>query len=242
MVVSACGNAPICEVAAASSLRPLLSEMIDGLEPPLCDEVALVTGSSTQLGQQVDHGARFDLLLTADEVTVDRLVAVGHATPANRFTFAEGALVLWTRDDLGWTDVEAAIAALRTSPCRIAIADPDLAPYGRAAMEALRRLDPELTLQPRLVFGENAGQAAHFAATGAAQAALLPRSLCIRGPLQKQGHRLDIDRNLHAPIRHEGVVLAEPGAGRTAALAVRDLLLADSGRAMLLHHGFEVPR
>ena len=204
--------------------------------------VLLVTGATTQLSTQIAHGAPFSLLLTADQQTVDRLVAQQTAQASDRFVFARGELVLWTADDSGGPEGSQGLDVLTDLEGPLAIANPEVAPYGRAAMETLRASKLLDSLEPRLVRAENAAQAAHFAATGAADAALLPRSLCMTGPLAERGRIHPVPSDLHQPILHEGLILAENAAARSVATALRDHLQSAKGLAQLQAYGLEVPQ
>ena len=241
LVASCSGRPEACEVAAASSLRPLLEAMLPGFREQHESDipVLLVTGATTQLSTQIAHGAPFSLLLTADQQTVDRLVAQQAAPAADRFAFARGELVLWTADD---AEGSQGLDGLKALDGPIAIANPEVAPYGRAAMETLRASDLLDSLEPRLVRAENAAQAAHFAATGAADAALLPRSLCMTGPLTERGRIHPVPSHLHQPILHEGLILAKDDAARRVATALRDHLQSAAGLAQLQAYGLGVPQ
>jgi len=243
-VVSCSGRPNACEVAAASSLRPLLEALLVEFAEDEAPElpVRLVTGATTQLGTQLRHGASFALLLAADERTVTMLIEQTPRAADDRFEFARGRLALWTRDDLATELARQGLRALSAVDGPVAIANPAVAPYGLAAAESLRAVDLLGALHGRIVHGENAAQAAHFAAAGAAAAALLPRSLCVSGPLAERGHIWPVPSELHRPIRHQGLVLASDGPARTVAIAIRDHLRSPAGSRQLIAHGFEVPR
>lgn len=174
-------------------------------------QITLTTGSTGKLFAQIDAGAPYDAMLAADAATPARLEADGHAVAGTRFAYATGELVLWSPDParLGADPV----ASLSDPGLRhLAIANPDLAPYGVAARETLQSLGLWDVLQPRLVLGENVGQAYSMAATGAASAGFVAASAVVGDGI---GSRWQVPQALHAPIRQDAVLLAH-GAGNAA--------------------------
>ncbi|MGE3171699.1 MAG: molybdate ABC transporter substrate-binding protein [Planctomycetota bacterium] len=238
LTAAACTRAsqPRFDVAAAASLRALCDDLGAAFATAVPDAAPLrfATGSSGGLAAQIRRGAPFALLLAADEATPLRLVQDGHAAAADLFRYARGALVLWTRRDLGAALDDAGLAALRRDDVhRVAVANPELAPYGRAALEALEHAGVLDALRPRLVLAENAAQTAHLARSGAVDAALVPRSLAAR----LGGHQWAVPEALHAPIVHAGLVLARDDEGRAAARRVLEFLSGPQGCALLQRHG-----
>ncbi|UXY15851.1 molybdate ABC transporter substrate-binding protein [Chitiniphilus purpureus] len=196
----------------------------------------LVFGASGKLAAQVRSGAPFDLYCAADGAYPAQLIADGLALPPVA-VFAQGRLIWWSRDR-----ALARTPLARLDPAaigRIAIANPRHAPYGARAEEALRRAGLWPALQSRLVIGENVGQAAHFAASGAADAALLARSQLHSAQLAG-GHWSEVDPALHAPLPQACVVIR---AGRAApqARAFLAWLQGAQARRILAGHGFDAP-
>lgn len=241
-VLAACGRttAAVCDVAAAASLRPWCEAAAAAFTAANPDvELRVATGASGSLAAQIRRGAPFALLLAADEATGARLCADGTASAADSFRYARGSLVLWTRDEFGSALRRDGLRALLSASIeRIAIANPELAPYGRAAVTALERAGALPALQSRLVTAENAAQAAHFAHSGAVDAALLPASLAPA----IAGHHWPVPEGLYEPIVHGGLVLARDGASRAAALQFRDFLLGPDGARLLAQHGLLPPQ
>lgn len=195
-------------VAAASDLQSVLPEIGARFLRASGQALRVTYGSSGQFVSQIQNGAPFDLFLSADEAFVRRLVASGHADAASVAPYALGRLALWSRTDRT-LDLAPGLAVL-TSPAvrRIAIANPEHAPYGRAAVDALRRAGLYDRVQARLVLGENVSQAAQFAQTGNADVGIIALSLTLAPAMRASGRAVELPPNTFAPITQTGVVLS----------------------------------
>jgi molybdate transport system substrate-binding protein len=227
-------------VAAASSLRPALEELRRAFQaehPGV--QVAVSYGASGAFLAQIEGGAPFDLFFSADTDYPRRAVASGLARPEGLAVFAVGRLCLWlpagTPPDLPGRGLSA-LADPRVR--RIAIANPAVAPYGRAAEAALRAAGLLEAVRPRLVMGQSVSQAAGFAASGAADAALVPLSL-VREAALASGTAVPLP-GAAARLEHAAVVLAR-AADPALARAFLDLALGPRGRAAFQAHGYELP-
>jgi molybdate transport system substrate-binding protein len=218
-------------VAVAANVKPAFDEIAAAWRarhPGV--EVRATYGASGTIFAQIRNGAPFDLFLSADVELPAKLEAEG-MSDGPHFVYASGALALWVprsspldvaRDGLR--------ALLEPSVRRIAIANPRVAPYGRAAEEALRRAGMLEAVQQKLVFGQNVAQAAQFAQSGAAEAAILPLSLALGPPLRDEGRHWRLPASAHRPVEQAGVVLKaarEPRLARDladAVLAARPIL------------------
>lgn len=168
--------------------------------------IEISSASTGKLYAQIHNGAPFDVLLSADAATPRRLADEGLADADSVQDYAIGRLVLWSRDPGLVTDGEALLRKGHIE--RLAIANPDLAPYGEAARETLNYVRRWSELQPALVLGENVGQAAQFVTTGAAPLGLLPRSLVLKaGKGSKPGSGWDVPARWHSPIVQSAVLL-----------------------------------
>jgi len=223
-------------VAAASDLQGVMPEIAARFQRATAHALRISYGSSGQFLSQIQNGAPIDVFLSADDAYVTRLVESGHAEASTVTPYATGRLALWARSDRG-LDLAKGLAALEdTRVRRIAIANPEHAPYGRAAVESLRRAGLYDRLQPRLVLGENVSQAAQFAQTGNADVALIALSLTLMPALQSTGSGVEVPQSAYQLIRQTGVVVARSpraGTGRRflAFLTERDAatLLVQSG-------------
>ncbi len=199
----------------------------------------MTAGASGSVFAQIVGGAPFDLFFSADRDYPRRLVEAGAASGGD-VVYAVGKLALWTPAGSPLDTSRRGLAAL-SSPAarRIALANPALAPYGRAALAALRAAGVYDAVTDRLVLGESVAQAAQFAQAGAADAALLPLSLA-RAPALAGGTTVVLPASSHPPIEQSAVVLR---GARAPALAAAFLAFATGpeGRDILARHGYDLP-
>lgn len=239
---SARAESPGVSVAAAASLKPVLDELVtifQGHEPG--SAVRVTYGASATLLAQLANGAPFDLFLSADREEPTRAVERGLADGA-AFLFAHGQLAVWVPNGSPLDLEKEGLAALaQPSVRRVAIANPDVAPYGRAARAALLAAGLWARLGPRLVTGRNVAQAAQYAESGNAEAALVALSLARAPPLATAGRCWVVPARLYGEaLAHAGVLVRNAPAGPAAA-RLRDLLLGPEGRAVLARHGYHLP-
>ena len=198
--------------------------------------IKLVSGSTGQLYAQIINGAPFDLLLAADQTRPLRLINEDRALAESRFTYATGTLALWSADNsrVG----KSAIAILETGDFRIlAIANPDLAPYGAAARQLLLALGLAQSLQDKIVQGQNVGQTFSMVATGNAELGLVSLSHVLSKNNQISGSLWDIPNHLYAPIRQDAVLLSR-GADNPAAVAFYHFLKGREARSVIASYGY----
>ncbi|MFM8991567.1 MAG: molybdate ABC transporter substrate-binding protein, partial [Alphaproteobacteria bacterium] len=229
-------------VAAASSLRPALDEVVaafrarEGGGP-----VEVAYGASGNLARQVVAGAPFRLLFAADEASVLQVHAAGRAEDAGR-VYARGRLALVVRRDgavAADPRLAGLLAALRAGAVRrLAIANPGLAPYGLAARQALEAAGAWPLAAPRIALGETVAQAAQFVVSGAAEAGFAALSTALAPGLDARIAFAVVDAGLHAPIRHR---MALVGVADTRARRLLDFVLGAEARAILARHGFDPP-
>ncbi len=224
-------------VAAASDLTGALPIIAERFRRAGGGLVRLTFGSSGALTRQIEAGAPFEVFLSAEASLARRLAAAGRTQGPGR-VYGQGRLVIFARTGSrvrpagGTAEL---IRALRDGRIRrLAIANPEHAPYGRAAREALTALGVWRLAEPRLVLGDSAAQAARFAMTGGAEAGLLPLSLALGPELARAGAHARIDPALHAPLVQTVVLLR--GAGQEAR-AFFDFLASPPARAVLRDFG-----
>ncbi len=228
-------------VAAASDLQFALDEIITRFRRETGIAPRVTYGSSGNLSRQIEQGAPFELFLSADEAYVDRLVARGLTRDAGAL-YAIGRIVLFVphgsplEPDPGLKDLAARLASGKSG--RLAIANPEHAPYGRAAEQALRSLGVWEAAQPRLLLGENVAQAAQFASSGNADGGIIAYSLALSPALRDRGRFVLLPESLHAPLRQRMVLLK--GAS-PAAVRFHDHLRSRGSRAILSQYGFVLP-
>ena len=208
-------DAPV--VAAAADLNAALPEVARLFTQKTGQAVRLTFGSSGSFTQQIENGAPFQVFLCADEAYVQRLSAAGK-TDGQGALYATGRIGLFLpkgsriRADAALRDLGAAARDGRLQ--KFAIANPEHAPYGRAAQEALTSLRVWTAIQPKLVLGENVAQATQFATSGSAQGGIIPLSLALTPQVKSAGAFTLIDAARHKPLRQRAVVLK--GASATA--------------------------
>jgi len=233
---------PGVSVAAAASLKPVLDELAAAFQRREPNTPLRVSyGASATLLAQLANGAPFDLFLSADREEPARAAERGLADGAP-FLFAHGQLAVWVPNGSPLRLERDGLAALEDpSVRRIAIANPDVAPYGRAARAALESAGLWSRLGPRLVTGRNVAQAAQFAESGNAEAALVALSLARAPPLATAGRCWVVPARLHGEaLAHAGIIVRNAPAAAAAA-RLRDLLLGPEGRAALVRHGYQLP-
>jgi molybdate transport system substrate-binding protein len=228
-------------VAAAADLRFALEEVAARFRSDTGREVRLSFGSSGNFARQIEQGAPFELFLSADEGYVYRLADAGKTEDGGTL-YAIGRVVLFApagsplEPDVHLDGLRAALAGGRVR--RFAIANPEHAPYGRAAREALVHAGLWDAVQPHLVLGENAAQAAQFATSGSAEGGIIPLSLANAPALRDRGRAVLIPAQWHAPLRQRVALLK--GAGETAR-AFYAYLQRPAAREVLRRFGFVLP-
>jgi molybdate transport system substrate-binding protein len=239
-------------IAVASNMQPAMQQIQaqfqrepDSLQTgkPASAKLRIVYGASGNFVSQVLQGAPIALLLAADEQSVERLHAAGRSEDGG-VVYASGRLVLFVpQQSLAVWQPDAAMQGLRQALQRqqiqrFAIANPELAPYGRAAREALQAVGLWQSIQSRLVLGENIAQAGQFASGGSTQGGILALSLALTPALQQRGRHVVLPASLHQPI-HQRMALMR-GAGEPARALYR-YLQQPAAQAILLTHGYAVP-
>ena len=235
------GAAPRPLIAAAASLQPVLEETAALIAAETGIAPRFAYGASGNLARQIAQGAPFEMLLAADEISIQKLAEAGHTRDTGH-VFAVGRLALFAvrgsalNPAAGLEALRPLLAAGRVQ--RFAIANPEIAPYGRAAEEALRRLDLWEALRPRLVFGENIAQAAQFAMMEGSTGGLIALSLALSPTLKARGDFIVVPEALHAPLRHR---LALTKRASEAAVRVQAWLLSPQAAAVFARHGLQTP-
>jgi molybdate transport system substrate-binding protein len=231
-------SADTVRVAVASNFMAPMQRIAAEFERRTGHNALLSSGATGKLYAQIVNGAPFDILLAADDETPKRLVADAAGVTGSAFTYAIGRLVLWSAQG-GRVDGQGAV--LREGGFRhLAIANPRTAPYGLAAVQALRSLGMHDALSAKLVQGENIAQALQFVASGNAELGFVALSQLGQrdGPLQ--GSRWLVPATLHEPIRQDALLLRR-AQEQPAALALMRFLQSESARAIVREAGYELP-
>jgi len=227
-------------VAAASDLQSVLPEITQLFERQAGVRVQLTFGSSGNFFSQIQNGAPFDLFFSADLAYPQQLEATGLAEPGSLYQYAVGRLVVWVRKDSG-LDVTRGLQLLADPRVkRVAVANPDHAPYGRAAVAALEHEGLAATVRPKLVLGENISQAAQFVQSGNAEAGILALSLALSPALRDIGQYREIPADFHPPLQ-QGVVIVNASRQKEAARRLLAFLRNPDARHLLQINGFPSP-
>jgi molybdate transport system substrate-binding protein len=227
-------------IAAAADLKFAMGELTESFEKRTATKASVTYGSSGNFFSQLQNGAPFDLFFSADIDYPKKLEASGLAEPGTLHPYAVGRIVIWMPTEskvdlpkLGWN------ALLDASVQRIAIANPEHAPYGRAAVAALQKAGIYDQVKAKLVYGENISQAAQFVQSGNAQAGIVAMSLAV-SPGMKDGKRWEIPADMH-PAIEQGAIILKSARNKAAAQAFLDFVKSAEGIAVLAKYGFALP-
>ena len=229
-------------VAAASDLKFAIEEVAAQFERAGGARLRLVFGSSGNFYAQIRQGAPFHVFMSADEDFVFKLADAGMTLDRGRL-YARGRLAIWVpqgsplEPDGQLGDLAAALKDGRVR--KFAIANPEHAPYGQRAEEALRHAGLWAAIKPRLVLGENIAQAAQFAASGSAQGGIIALSLAIAPALAGQGRHEVIPEAWHRPLLQRVVLMKD---APPAAHAFYAYLGTPQAQAVMARYGFTTPR
>jgi molybdate transport system substrate-binding protein len=222
-------------VAAAADLNHPFNELGKLFTQKTGQRVRLSFGSSGLLAKQIEQGAPFDVFAAADLGFVEQVEKKGLIIPGTKQLYAQGHLVLWQRKDVG-TQVNSLADLLKPEVKRIAIANPEHAPYGRAAQQALESQRLWDQLKSKIVYGENISQTLQFASSGNVDAAIVALSIS----RNTQGRYVLIDEKLHKPIQQWLAILRRTKHEHAARQFVA-FITGPDGRRVLERYGFTWP-
>ena len=224
-------------LAAAADLQPLLPPVLAAFQQQTGIRVEPAYKSSATLATEIVNGAPFDLFMAADMSFPQRVVDAGKAEESRPVPYARGTLVLWTRNDSGIPALS--LDGLRTPAIKsIAVANPQHAPYGRAAQATLQHLRIFAAVQSRLVVAENIAQAAQYADSGNAQVGFISLTSALTPRLQSDGHFLRVPASDYPPLI-QGAVVIRGSADAAAAHRFLDFLKTPQAARMLAARGLE---
>lgn len=227
-------------VAAAADLQFALKDLAAQYEKQSGARLSISFGSSGNFFAQIENGAPFDIFFSADSEYPRKLGAAGRTTPGSLQIYARGKIVLWAPPGTSLHFEREGLSALLDAKIqKVAIANPEHAPYGRAAVEALKNAGIYDHLKTKLVFGENISQAAQFVQSGSAQAGIVALSLAV-SPAMKDGQRWEIPAALYQPLE-QGVVILKSSINQQAAQAFLNYLRTPEAQALLMRYGFSTP-
>lgn len=230
-----CGAGPapdgVVRVAVAANFMPVHDRLAAAFTAETGYRVETSVGSTGRLFAQIRNGAPYGVFLAADQAHPDRLVAEGMADSTGRITYAEGVLVLYSA---AGALVDGATRLREGAYAHLAIANPDLAPYGAAAQAALEELGLWDRVQPKLVRGESIAQALHFVKSGGAELGFVALSHVIEEP---ESRYWVVPREWYPPLRQDAVLL-RAGREHAAAQAYLGFLASPAAQAIVAASGY----
>ncbi len=237
LLFTTAAHADEVQIAVAANFTAPAKLIAADFEKATGHKAQLVFGATGKFYAQIKNGAPFEVLLAADDTTPAKLEKEGAAVAGTRFTYATGRLVLWSAkpavvDDKGEVLKKGGFD-------HVSIANPKLAPYGAAAVEALTALKLLDAIQPKFVQAENIAQAHQFIATGNALIGFVALSQVMKDGKIGEGSAWIVPANLHQPIKQDAVIL-DKGKGKPAAEAWLKFLKGDKAKAVIKSFGYEV--
>ena len=231
----------VLTIAAAADLRFALDDLVKDFEEQYpATKINVTYGSSGNFFAQFQNGAPFDLFFSAD-IEYPRKLAERGLGADDVFLYAIGCIVVWVpKDSPVAVDKLGIKALLEPSIRKIAVANPEHAPYGRAAVAALKALNVYDQVASRLVYGENIAQTAQFVQSGAADAGILALSLAVAPQMRDAGRFWQVPLDAYPRMEQGGIILKSSKNLETAR-AFRDFVLGDHGREVLKRYGFYLP-
>lgn len=227
-------------IAAAADLKFAMTDLAEQFEKHGGSKLDVTYGSSGNFFAQMQNGAPFDLFFSADAEYPKKLEAAGLTEPGTLYQYALGRIVICAPAGSGLNvEQDGWKALLDERVKKIAIANPEHAPYGRAAVAALQTSGIYEAMKSKLVYGENISQAAQFVQSGNAQAGIIALSLAISTPM-KTGMRWEIPADMHPPIQQTAVML-KAAKNKTAAKEFLGFVKSSAGREILQRYGFTIP-
>ncbi|AWT10971.1 molybdate ABC transporter substrate-binding protein [Stutzerimonas frequens] len=225
------------QVAVASNFTAPMQKIAAAFARDTGHRAVLAFGATGKFYAQIHNGAPFDVLLSADDSTPQRLEHDGIGIAGSRFTYAIGTLVLWSPRE-GYVDPQGKV--LSDGDFRhLAVANPKTAPYGTAAMATLDRMGLREKLRPRFVQGENIAQTHQFVASGNAELGFVALSQVIEDGRIGKGSGWVVPADQYAPIRQDALLLRH-GEGNTAAQALLEYLRGETAKALIREYGYAV--
>ena len=236
LLLSVSCPAQVVEVAVAANFAAPMKQIASSFELASGYKIALSVGATGKFYAQIKNAAPFDILLSADQITVRKLAQEQFADASTQFTYATGKLVLWSAAP-GLVDAQGTV--LKSGHfAHIAIASPSQAPYGAAAIETLKSLHLTEQITPRIVQGESIGQTYAFVATGNAELGFVALSQVWNNGQIQSGSAWMVPENLYTPI-HQDAILLRHGKDNQAALALLAWLKSDAAKKIIHAYGYD---
>ena len=227
-------------LAAAADLEPVLPPILEQFQAKTGIHVDASYKSSGTLTTQIENGAPFDLFLAADMSFPQRIITAGLGDANLPTPYARGTLVLWTRNDSPFHHLSLD-TLLNPALKKVAIANPQTAPYGRAAQASLENLGVYAKLKPNLVIAENIAQTAQYAESGNADVGLISLTSALTEQMKTAGHYFVMPNTSYPPIL-QGAVVLKHAHSRDAAYKLLDFLMSPTVEKQLAQRGLDPPK
>ncbi len=226
-------------VAAAADLQFAMQEISSRFQAETGKRVRLTYGSSGNFAQQLENGAPFDIFLSANLDYPRRLEQQGLVEPGTFYVYASGKLAMWVPVS-SKLSIDGVRSLLSPSITKIAIANPQHAPYGQAAVAAMKHEEVYDRVKDRLVLGENVAQALSFVISGSTDVGLVALSLAVSPAVRDKGHFIEVPKADYPPIEQAAVIL-KASSKKEVARQFLEFLKTPAARKILADSGFEVP-
>ncbi|MBI2734578.1 MAG: molybdate ABC transporter substrate-binding protein [Aquabacterium sp.] len=225
------------QVAVAANFAGPFQKIAVGFAADTGHKAVSITGSTGKFYTQIKEGAPFEVLLAADDETPRKLEDEGLAVKGQRFTYAKGKLVLWS-SKAGVVDDKGEVLR-KGGFARLALANPKLAPYGAAGVEALKAMGLYDVVAPKIVQGDNIAQAYQFVSTGNADVGFVALSQVAQPDKPAVGSWWVVPAKLYAPILQDAALLKK-GEGNAAAVVLLKYLKGEKAKAIIQSYGYEL--
>ncbi|WP_412479754.1 molybdate ABC transporter substrate-binding protein [Azonexus sp. IMCC34839] len=238
LLVSGGALADEVQVAVAANFTGPIQVIANLFERDTGHKLVASYGATGKFYAQINNGAPFEVLLSADDETPARMIKEGSAVAGSNFTYAIGKLLLWSANP---KVVDSKGEILKKGGFKhLALANPKGAPYGAAGMQTMTKLGVVDAIKPLIVQGENISQTHQFISTGAAELGFVAYSQVIKNGQIGSGSGWIVPANLYDPIRQDAVILAK-GKDKPAAVALLNYLKGDKAKAVIKSFGYELP-
>jgi len=236
-LIACAAQAAEVQIAVAANFTAPIKEIAADFEKDTGHKVIASFGPTGGFYTQIHNGAPFEVFLSADDTTPEKLEKEGATVPGSRFTYAIGKLVLWSAKP-GYVDDKGEVLK-KNAFQHLAIANPKTAPYGLAATQVLAKLGLSEAVKPKLVEGANIAQAHQFVATGNAELGFVALSQVSKDGKLTEGSGWTVPASLHDPIRQDAVILAK-GKDNPAAKALVDYLKGPKATQVIKAYGYDL--
>lgn len=234
---TATANAATVRLAVATNFTDAMKQIALAFEQDTEHTTKVSYASSGKLTAQIQHGAPYDVFLSADTEKPEQLALKQLAIPNSRFTYAQGQLVLWAPG--ATSNIQSMLKSAKFK--HLAIANPKLAPYGIAAVETLKTMDVFTTIKPKLVQGENIGQTFQYIHSGNAQLGFIAYAQLIKTGHTKDNDYWIVEDKWHSPIQQTAVLLTR-GKNNAAAIAFMRYLKSTKAKSIIQSFGYSTPQ